>query len=153
MAIGHLSKGRIQWAPPEAWGKRPLERYEAWIRTLCGEESFRLRHVLYVGVDDGGLAERNAAFLDHHDWTDVLTFAYGNGPERIEGEVWMSLERIAENARKRDLPEEEELLRVLAHGLYHLSGMTDHSLEERQAMREKEDGAIRTYRAMFHVEQ
>jgi len=148
-----VNKGRIQWAPKDKWQGRPLERYEEWIQKLCVQESFRLKQVLYVGVDDRDLAERNAVFLDHHDWTDVLTFAYGSGAERIEGEVWMSMERIAENARKRNLPEEQELLRVLAHGLYHLSGMTDHTLDERQAMRAKEDEAIRMYRAMFHVEQ
>jgi rRNA maturation RNase YbeY len=148
-----MSRSKLQWAPPEFWSEFPLRETSEWIEALCLNEKFRLKRLVYCAVSDDELALKNEAFLEHTDFTDVLSFSYAAAENVIEGEVWISRDRIKDNASKRGLSELEEWLRVLSHGLYHLSGMTDKSLSQRLEMRSKEDAAIGLYKRMFHVEQ
>ncbi len=148
-----MSRVKIEWTPPELWSNHPLLSYTSWLHALCASEAFRLKRLVFCAVSDDELLEKNQAFLEHSDYTDVLSFSYASADGVIEGEVWISLDRIRDNALKRGISEKNEWLRVMAHGLYHLSGMTDKLLSDRLAMRTKEGRAIDLYEQMFHVEQ
>ena len=101
----------------------------------------------YVFCDDEYLAEINLQYLNHDTYTDVITFDYSEG-EEIVGDIFISIERVRENATEREIAFDEELRRVMAHGVLHLLGFNDEEDAERAAMRAKEDEVL----AKFHVE-
>lgn len=88
----------------------------------------------------------NKQYLNHDYYTDILTFPYGSNQE-ISGEIFISTDRVAYNADDLNTEYEEELRRVMAHGLLHLLGYDDRSEEEVKEMRRLEDAALE----MFHV--
>lgn len=86
----------------------------------------------------------NQDYLQHDYYTDIITFDYVKG-KTISGEIFVSLQRISENASTLAKEYEEELRRVLAHGILHLSGYKDKTQEEEKLMRSKEDFYLATY--------
>jgi len=102
----------------------------------------------YIFCDDDYLHEINVKYLDHDDYTDIISFENSVG-NILHGDIFISTERVQENAEKFNIEFEEELLRVMAHGLLHFCGYKDKTKEEASLMRKKEDEKIK----MFHVEQ
>ena len=101
----------------------------------------RLKKIDVYGVSDEELLSINKKHLEHDYYTDIITFDYSRG-NKISGELYVSLERVEENALALGLRYESELRRVVAHGILHLIGFKDKTEEEEKAMRSKEDEVL-----------
>ena len=101
----------------------------------------RLKKIDVYGVSDEELLSINKKHLEHDYYTDIITFDYSRG-NKISGELYVSLERVEENALALGLSYESELRRVVAHGILHLIGFKDKTEEEEKAMRSKEDEVV-----------
>ena len=101
----------------------------------------RLKKIDVYGVSDEELLLINNKHLQHDYYTDIITFDYSRG-NRISGELYISLERVKENALVEGVTYESELLRVIAHGILHLIGFKDKTEQEEAVMRGKEDEVL-----------
>jgi probable rRNA maturation factor len=108
-----------------------------WIEKTVEEEKKELGAVSYIFCSDDYLHEMNVEYLNHDTLTDVITFPYNNDP--IEGDVFISIDRVKDNANDLNVPFENELQRVMIHGILHLCGYRDETDEEETEMRQKED--------------
>ena len=108
-----------------------------WIIETVEAEAKRVHTISYIFCNDDFLYEMNVEHLQHDDLTDVITFPYQSDP--IEGEIYISIDRIKENAEKFGITWQHELRRVMIHGALHLCGYTDKSEADRAAMTEKEN--------------
>ena len=122
--------------------------FSKWIAKVVAGEGQKISLLSYVFCTDEYLLELNRQFLDHDTLTDILTFPYKD-PSGIKGEVYISVNRVRENANELNVEFTEELKRVMIHGVLHLLGYTDGTREEKEIMRRLEDVKI----DMFHVEQ
>ena len=109
-----------------------------WIINSIINESKRLGELNFIFCTDNYLLEKNIQFLDHSTYTDIITFDYCEG-DFISGDIFVSVERVTENANTFEVDFEDELDRVLIHGVLHLAGYQDKRKEEVNTMREKED--------------
>ncbi|TAI47561.1 rRNA maturation RNase YbeY [Flagellimonas allohymeniacidonis] len=123
-------------------------KYSDWVNRVIEGEGFRVGDVSYIFKDDDGLLRINQSYLNHDWYTDIITFDYVQG-RVISGDIFISTERVNENAKEYQVDFEEELLRVMAHGLLHLMGFSDKDNDSSVVMREKEDEKIK----LFHVER
>jgi len=123
-------------------------QFENWLSQLISSEEKKEGELNYIFCDDDYLHEINVKYLDHDDYTDIISFENSVG-NILHGDIFISTERVQENAEKFNIEFEEELLRVMAHGLLHFCGYKDKTKEEASLMRKKEDEKIK----MFHVEQ
>ncbi|MDV7696660.1 rRNA maturation RNase YbeY [Chryseobacterium soli] len=112
--------------------------YKKWLEDIILSEEKKLGEINYIFCDDEYLLKINQDYLQHDYYTDIITFDYVKG-KTISGEIFVSLQRISDNASTLSKKYEEELRRVLAHGILHLSGYKDKSEEEEKEMRRKED--------------
>ncbi len=122
--------------------------YSKWLLEVIGSENRVLGDIAYVFCDDAYLLEINKQYLNHDTYTDIITFDYTDG-NTIAGDIFISIERVKENAAEFEVDFDEELRRVMAHGILHLSGYGDRSDEEAEQMRDKEEEKMK----LFHVEQ
>ncbi|SMP04458.1 rRNA maturation RNase YbeY [Chryseobacterium profundimaris] len=118
--------------------------YKKWLEDIILSEGKKLGEINYIFCDDEYLLKVNQDYLQHDYYTDIITFDYVKG-RTISGEIFVSLQRISENASTLSKDYEEELRRVLAHGVLHLSGYKDKSEKEEQLMRSKEDFYLAKY--------
>ena len=109
-----------------------------WIVNSIINESKRVGELSFIFCTDEYLLEKNIQFLDHDTYTDIITFDYCEG-DIISGDIFVSVERVTENANAFGVDFEDELDRVLIHGVLHLAGYQDKSKDEVNTMREKED--------------
>lgn len=117
------------------------EIFEAWISKIITSEAKELGEINYIFCDDVYLHEINVKYLDHDTLTDIITFDYTE-EKTLSGDIFISVERVADNASDFKQPFENELLRVMAHGVLHLCGYKDKTDADSQKMREKEDEKI-----------
>lgn len=110
---------------------------KSWIVSSIEEEGRELGELGYVFCDDDFLHKLNLKYLDHDTLTDVISFDYTED-NVVGGEIYISTQRVAENASQLDIPFEEELLRVMIHGVLHLCGFTDKTEREKKQMRGRE---------------
>jgi rRNA maturation RNase YbeY len=108
-----------------------------WIYSICESYSKTLRRIDLHLINDTTLLEINREHLGHDYFTDIITFPYEEDP--LEAEVFISIDRVADNARTLELPFETEFLRVVAHGILHLCGLNDKNREGVTSMRKAED--------------
>lgn len=117
------------------------------LKQIAENEGKKIDELNYIFVDDNALLEINKQFLAHDTFTDIITFDNNEDEdEYIEGDIFISIERVMENAVKYEVEFTDELYRVLSHGLLHLCGYGDKSEVEKKVMRQKEDLAIQTLR-------
>ena len=109
-----------------------------WIINSVINESKKVGKLSFIFCTDEYLLEKNIQFLDHDTYTDIITFDYCDG-DFISGDLFVSVERVTENAKAFGVDFEDELDRVLIHGVLHLAGYQDKRKEEVNTMREKED--------------
>jgi len=112
-------------------------KYQTWIRNILTEEKQSHGEINFIFCDDAFLLEKNQTYLQHDTLTDIITFEYSQAP--ISGDIFISIERVRENATDRKLSFETELHRVMAHGILHLCGYGDKEKLEVMLMREKEE--------------
>ena len=108
-------------------------------------------NINYLFCDDAYLLKINLQYLNHDTYTDIITFDYVHG-SLVSGDILISIDRVEENARKYNVSFEQELHRVIIHGVLHLLGQGDKSEEEAQEMRRQETDALSLYAQMFHKE-
>ncbi len=101
------------------------------------KESKKLVTLTYIFCSDEYLLQINQQYLQHDYYTDVITFPYSN--TEIEGDIFISIDRIRDNAQSLNIPEKTELHRVMVHGLLHLIGYDDKTPELKKLMQEKEN--------------
>ncbi|WP_418497803.1 rRNA maturation RNase YbeY [Flagellimonas sp.] len=123
-------------------------KYSDWITRIFESESFVAGQIDYIFCTDDYLLELNKQYLNHDTLTDIITFDYTKG-KTISGDIFISTDRVKENADAFGVAFENELHRVMSHGLLHLMGYGDKTVEEKAEMRRKEEEKIK----MFHVEQ
>ncbi|MEO6230064.1 MAG: rRNA maturation RNase YbeY [Ferruginibacter sp.] len=121
------------------------KRLKLFLTNLALREACVLKGLTYVFCSDSYLLAINKKFLNHDTLTDIITFPLTEDEKYIEGEIYISIERIKENASKFRCSENDELLRVIFHGLLHLCGYGDKSKAEKFVMREKEDFYLARY--------
>ena len=115
-----------------------------WLCDIAGTEEKEIKQVTYIFCDDEYLLEINKQYLNHDFYTDIITFPYKQGSE-IESDIFISVDRVKENASLYKVEFDRELIRVIAHGILHLMGYKDKTEEEEKVMREKEDWAIELF--------
>ena len=114
------------------------ERVESWLKAASIKESYGIDSLGYVFCSDDFLLEINQQFLDHDTLTDIVTFDYTEGTI-LNGEIYISTDRVADNAKDFNVDFDTELRRVIIHGLLHMCGYGDKTEEEKLQMRSKED--------------
>ena len=123
------------------------EQYEDWISRIIESEGFDEGEINYIFCDDEYLHKINVEYLDHDTLTDIISFDYTVG-NLIQGDIFISIERVKDNASDFNVSFEDELKRVLSHGVLHYCGYKDKSPKDEALMRSKEEEKMQ----MFHVE-
>jgi probable rRNA maturation factor len=115
---------------------------KSWIKTAIENEKKMLGEVNFIFCSDEYLHKINLEYLNHDTLTDIVTFDNSESTKEITGDIFISVERIQENATKYSRPVDEELHRVIIHGILHLIGYSDKSTTARKLMRKKEDAYL-----------
>lgn len=115
-----------------------------WLESIIENEDKKLGKIQYIFCDDEYLLKVNNEYLQHDFYTDIITFDYVKG-KKISGDIFVSLQRIKDNANLLSTNESEELKRVLAHGILHLCGYKDKTDIEQMLMTEKENFYLSKY--------
>jgi len=113
-----------------------------WLAGLAEGEGYTIGELNYIFCSDDYLLQVNRDYLDHDYYTDIITFDNAEEEGKLEGDIFISIDRVNDNARTLNVPEEQELRRVIAHGLIHLCGYGDKSDEEAKRMRQKEEESL-----------
>ncbi|WP_162126836.1 rRNA maturation RNase YbeY [Flavobacterium phycosphaerae] len=122
--------------------------YAEWISKVISSEIKNEGEINYIFCDDDYLLEINQQYLDHDTLTDIISFDYSVGNE-LHGDIFISIERVRDNANDFNVSFDDELKRVMAHGVLHYCGYKDKSEKDERVMRDKEEEKI----LMFHVKQ
>lgn len=120
-------------------------KIKSWIKTIIHSEKKRLGQLNFVFTSDEALLNTNIQFLNHNTYTDIITFDYCD-KDVVHGDIIISVERVKENAAKFNVEFNEELKRVIIHGVLHLCGYKDKSTRDAELMRKKENSALRKYK-------
>ncbi len=119
-------------------------KHKAWLKEAAKAEGFRIGELNYIFCSDVYLLDINQKYLGHDTLTDIVTFDNSEEPKMIEGDIFISIERVQENAIKFDTAE-SELKRVMVHGLLHLAGYKDKDKAQKELMTLKENEHLKTY--------
>lgn len=122
--------------------------FSKWLSAVILSENKKEGEINYIFCDDNYLLDINQQYLDHDTLTDIISFDYSVGNE-INGDVFVSVERVKENASDYNVTFHEEIQRVLVHGILHYCGYKDKTESDERIMRSKEEEKMK----MFHVEQ
>ena len=114
-----------------------------WITACIENESFEAGEINYIFCDDDYLHKINVEFLEHDTLTDIISFDYTMG-KLVSGDIFISVNRVEDNAKDFKVSFEEELHRVIIHGILHYMGYKDKSDEEKQLMRDKENSCLKS---------
>ena len=112
-----------------------------WIRSVAADYNFAVGNINYIFCSDDRELEVNRQFLGHDYYTDVITFDYTSG-KTLNGDIFISLDTVRSNAEMVGAPFEEELRRIIIHGILHLTGQGDKTPETKAQMTEKEEKAL-----------
>jgi len=114
---------------------------ERWIRAVAADYGFTVGDITYIFCSDDRILEVNRQFLQHDYYTDVITFDYST-PDRLSGDIFISLDTVRSNAEQVGTTFSQELHRILIHGILHLTGQGDKTLETKVQMTAKENLAL-----------
>ncbi|MFM2227089.1 MAG: rRNA maturation RNase YbeY [Bacteroidota bacterium] len=129
--------------------KTPSKRLlKAWIKEFVSNHGKKIGELAFIFCSDEKILEVNQNFLQHDYYTDIITFDYCED-EIVSGDIFISVERVKENAYFHNVEYKEELLRVLAHGVLHLIGFQDKSTKKKKEMTENEDLCISLFLTKF----
>ena len=113
-----------------------------WIKSVTVSYNKKIGDITCVFCSDKKILEINIQYLNHDYYTDIITFDYSEG-DIISGDLFISLDTVCSNAEKFNTDYTEELCRVIIHGILHLCGFKDRSVEDEKVMREKENDALK----------
>ena len=122
-------------------------KVKKWITDLIKAQNKKVGDISYLFCDDAYLIEVNRTYLDHDTYTDIITFDYVEG-DTISGDILISVERVKENAQLFNTTFDQELHRVIIHGVLHLLGQGDKTESEAAQMRKKEEAALALWNTM-----
>ena len=117
-------------------------RVERWIRAVAAQYGYAVGDLNYIFCDDEKILSVNREFLQHDYYTDIITFDYTTRT-RVNGDIYISLDTVASNAEQVGATFEQELHRIIIHGLLHLTGQADKTPETKAQMTAKEEDALR----------
>ena len=117
---------------------------KAWIKEIIALHGKKCGDVSYIFTDDTNMLDVNKLYLNHDTYTDIITFDYVQD-DIISGDIFISADRVKENAKDFNVSFDNELHRVIIHGVLHLLGFKDHSPEEDKQMRQKENEALEIF--------
>lgn len=113
-----------------------------WIAMVSHTYGKKIGEINYIFCDDEKILEINRQFLQHDYYTDIITFDYCEG-DTLSGDIFISVDTVTANAKEYSVSFDEELKRVMIHGILHLCGQNDKTADEQQEMRIKENNALR----------
>jgi probable rRNA maturation factor len=113
-----------------------------WIKQVAKKEKRVIKEINYIFCSDEYLLQLNQDFLNHKTLTDIITFDNSEGKRTLEGEIYISIERVRENSIKFKTDFEDELHKVMIHGALHLIGYKDKKPSEKALMRKKEEACL-----------
>ena len=121
------------------------QKRKNWLKQIAQSENFKIGGLNYIFCSDEYLYQINVDYLNHHTYTDIITFDNSEEEKLIEGDIFVSIDRVKENAQKLKQEESSELSRVISHGLLHLMGYKDKTKTDAEVMRSKEAFAIELF--------
>ena len=124
------------------------EIFTRWLISVANDEGYLIDTLVFLFVDDKEILEMNKKFLKHDYYTDVITFG-DLEDKKISGDIAISIERVLDNSKTYGVEFEDELKRVMVHGLLHIMGYNDKASDDKSVMSQKENKAMK----MFHVKQ
>ena len=124
------------------FGLKQKTKLKLWIASVVKKEKYEIGNLNYSFTSDESLLKINIEYLNHNNYTDIITFNYNEG-KKIAGDVFISIDRVKENAEKFNVKFEDELYRVMIHGVLHLCGYKDKTKADSELMRKKENSALR----------
>ncbi len=119
-----------------------LPQVERWIRSVAAQYGFSVGDLNYIFCDDEKILSVNQEFLQHDYYTDIITFDYTTRT-RVNGDIYISLDTVASNAKQVGATFLHELHRIIIHGLLHLTGQADKTPETKAQMTAKEEDALK----------
>ena len=119
-----------------------IDQTQSWIEEVVSSAGFELSMVNYIFCSDKYLLDVNKQYLNHDYYTDIITFDNSDSLLQIDSDIFISLDRVKDNATKLRQSFDQELKRVMIHGVLHLTGMSDKTDEEKALMRKKEDDCL-----------
>jgi rRNA maturation RNase YbeY len=128
-----------------AFEPQHTDKITPWIEHTIEKYACNLSFINFIFCSDDYLHQLNVSYLDHDTLTDIITFPYTTPPQ-IEGDIFISIERVRDNAATYKVNFEEELLRVIIHGVLHLCGFKDKTPTEKEEMNQKENEALGHFR-------
>lgn len=118
----------------------------SWIKSVIQVNKAKLKEVSFIFCSDSYLLQMNQSFLNHNTLTDIITFDYSKSRNALEGEIYISVERVLANAEKFEVSFEQEIKRVMIHGILHLLGFKDKKVKEKAQMRKKEEACLSLFK-------
>ena len=118
------------------------------LESIAENHGYIIQNICYIFMSDEELLEINQSHLQHYDYTDIITFDLSDTEASIDGEIYISVDRIQENAKKFNCSNEDELIRVISHGVLHLMGYKDKSEIDSQKIRDAENKSIKIYHGL-----
>lgn len=118
---------------------RRKKKLRSWIHASIGLENKAVGSINFIFCSDDYLYNLNQKYLSHDTFTDVITFDYTENSTQLSGDIFISIERVNENAKQFGFPFVKELHRVMIHGILHLAGYQDKTPGDTKEMRAKED--------------
>jgi rRNA maturation RNase YbeY len=125
--------------------KRPVKN---WLGEVVKHEEKKMGNVNIVFHNDEQLLKLNKQYLNHDTFTDIITFDYSE-KNMLHGDICISVERVKENAEKYNFSFDEELRRVMAHGILHLCGYQDKKNKDKKLMKQKEEEALFLFKTKY----
>jgi rRNA maturation RNase YbeY len=119
----------------------PKRKITSWIKKVASQHGYKIGEISYIFCLDDYILKINKEYLQHDYYTDIITFDYTEG-KKISGDIFISLDTVASNAEKFETVYENELYRVIIHGILHLCGIKDKKPEERVFMEKNENEAL-----------
>ena len=129
----------------QSFSLRDRKKIKVYLRKKLNEEGKKIERISYVFCDDAYLLEVNKQYLNHDTLTDIITFELSAHGDALVSDIYISVERVKENARLFRVKFTDELLRVIFHGALHLAGYKDKRKADKSVMREKEDEWLQQY--------
>jgi rRNA maturation RNase YbeY len=133
------NKGLVRFHILEPFAFNEKKKLKAAVASLMKDEGKSFVSLDYIFCSDEYLLEINQNFLSHDDLTDIITFDLSDNKEKLKGEIYISVERVADNSLLFNSTFRDELARVVFHGALHLCGYKDKSKKEQVEIRDKED--------------